>query len=61
MKEMNLIGMTAALPLGDDTPIGLYAVLAILAIGALVATSLLGKKKDTRQSKHRNNKKDARR
>lgn len=37
--------MTAALPLGDDTPILLYAILALVAVGAMVAVTLMGKKR----------------
>lgn len=36
--------LLAALPLGDDTPIVLYCILALLAVGLIVAMALMGKK-----------------
>ncbi len=42
---MNIYGLTmASLPLGDDTPILLYAILGIAAAGLVAATALMSKK-----------------
>ena len=41
---MTLQLLLAALPMGDDTPVALYCVLALLAIGLIVAMALMGKK-----------------
>lgn len=36
--------MIAALPLGDDTPILLYAILGIAALGMVIASIVMSKK-----------------
>ncbi|MBR4201545.1 MAG: LPXTG cell wall anchor domain-containing protein [Oscillospiraceae bacterium] len=41
---MNSLLLLAALPMGDDTPILLYAVLGIVAVLLLVGSVILGKK-----------------
>lgn len=41
---MEILTLLAAYPLGDDTPILLYAVIGVTAVGLLVATMLMGKK-----------------
>ena len=41
---MTFLTALFALPLGDDTPIMLYAILAVVAVAALVAVTLMGKK-----------------
>ena len=42
--SMEIITMLAALPLGDDTPIWLYALLGILALGLIVGSVFMSKK-----------------
>ncbi|MBR6718826.1 MAG: hypothetical protein IKI77_10865 [Oscillospiraceae bacterium] len=34
----------AALPLGDDTPVLLYAILGVLALGLVIAMTVVSKK-----------------
>lgn len=41
---MELWMIAAALPLGDDTPIALYAVLGIIALALVVASVMMSKK-----------------
>ncbi len=41
---MEIITMLAALPLGDDTPIWLYALIGILALGLIVGSVFMSKK-----------------
>lgn len=41
---MTLMTLMASLPLGDDTPITLYCILGLLAIGLIIAMVLMGKK-----------------
>lgn len=42
--SMEIITMLAALPLGDDTPIWLYALIGILALGLIVGSVFMSKK-----------------
>ncbi len=41
---MEIMTMLAALPLGDDTPIWLYALIGILALGLIVGSVFMSKK-----------------
>ncbi len=41
---MNLIQLLASLPLGDDTPILLFAVVGLVALILLIASVALGAK-----------------
>ena len=41
---MKIMTMLAALPLGDDTPIWLYALIGILALGLIVGSVFMSKK-----------------
>ena len=41
---MILMTLINALPLGDDTPIMLYCILGLLAVGLIIAMVLVGKK-----------------
>lgn len=41
---MTLMTLLASLPLGDDTPIMLYCILGLLAVGLIIAMVLMGKK-----------------
>lgn len=41
---MNLISLLAALPLGDDTPILLFAIIGIVALVLMIASVALGAK-----------------
>ncbi len=41
---MELMTMLSALPLGDDTPIWLYALIGILALGLIVGSVFMSKK-----------------
>ena len=43
-QNMELWMIAAALPLGDDTPIALYAVLGIIALALVVASVMMSKK-----------------
>ena len=52
-----LMTQAAALPLGDDTPIGLYAVLGIVALGLVIASVLMSKKAKQNENKDKTDKK----
>ena len=52
-----LLTTAAALPLGDDTPIALYAVLGIAALGLVIASVLMSKKAKQNDSKNKSDKK----
>ncbi len=41
---MTLMTFLTSLPLGDDTPIMLYCILGLLAVGLIIAMVLMGKK-----------------
>ena len=53
----NLIPLAAALPLGDDTPIALYAVLGIVALGLVIASVLMSKKAKQDDQKNKTDRK----
>ncbi len=52
-----LMTTAAALPLGDDTPIALYAVLGIVALGLVIASVLMSKKAKQNDDKNKSDKK----
>ncbi len=52
-----LMTMAAALPMGDDTPIALYAVLGIVALALVFASVLMSKKAKQDSSKDKTDKK----
>ncbi len=54
---MELWMIAAALPLGDDTPIALYAVLGIIALALVVASVMMSKKSKQNDSKDKNDQK----
>lgn len=53
----DLVFTAAALPLGDDTPIGLYAVLGIIALGLVIASVLMSRKAKQNEDKNKTDKK----
>lgn len=56
-QNMELWLIAAALPLGDDTPIALYAVLGIIALALVVASVMMSKKSKQNDSKDKNDQK----
>ena len=52
-----LMTTAASLPLGDDTPIALYAVLGLVALGLVIASVLMSKKAKQNDDKNKSDKK----
>ena len=52
-----LMTAAAAMPMGDDTPIALYAVLGIVALGLVIASVLMSKKAKQNDEKNKKDKK----
>ena len=57
MNMYELMIAAAAVPMGDDTPIALYAVLGIVALGLVVASVLMSKKSKQNENKNKTDKK----
>ena len=54
---MNELMLATALPLGDDTPILLYAILGIVALGLVIASVLMSKKSKQSGGENKNDQK----
>ena len=57
MNMYELMIAAASVPMGDDTPIALYAVLGIVALGLVVASVLMSKKSKQNENKNKTDKK----
>lgn len=57
--NMEFMTLLAALPLGDDTPIWLYALIGIIAVGLIVGSIFMSKKSKEQNEKNDSQDKDA--